>query len=383
MPRIQRIVRSSQEATAARQEWLRRQYATIGASSVAQALGVSPWGSPAELYDKMTGAAPPADETDDMRRGKLFEGVAVEQFAAETRLTIRRHDQNQFVYHQCGFLHALPDAWATDTASKIDNAIPIEIKCPRPITFDKMKRSRTVPEHYWIQIQMMLACTNKAMAYFVAMNALTGELFYETVERDDEFTRQALVKLRAFWDAVQNRIRPEEQEATEPEDETIRPEDLVATIPGDDGVAMATAYMEAKESAADSAENLAAAKATLLEAGVRALNPDWDPETAPVDWEKQKGEGIFFPDIMEFPGVLRVCNRETDGRVSYKGADMLKAIAALGNRIKNANKDGLSLESVIQIVTEFAEDAPKMFKGQGLPYRIFRATEKRRRGGRS
>lgn len=185
-------------------EWNR----TIGGSRASAVLGMSPFQTPLEVADEMTGRVPPPDLDDkpDILRGVLLEGIARQRLAEALDIEIEDHDQDEFCYSsEFPHAHCLPDGHIRTRkmlapGEEIEPG-PVELKVPRPQTWRKFYEEG-LPDYYQIQCQHNMGVLDADRMHFGALNPVTMEMLYILVRRDDRAIQQIMDGERKFMDRV-------------------------------------------------------------------------------------------------------------------------------------------------------------------------------------
>jgi putative phage-type endonuclease len=179
----------------------------IGASQAAQALGMSDYGSPLELFMRKLGMLPPLEESEPMRWGLRHEAGIIEEFRERTGHTVlgtQRHFRSQ----------AHPFLFATCDAILGGNA-PLEIKTTASRKAISAIDAGLIPVDWHVQTQQQMYCAGAEEALIAAL--LNGNrLEILDVRRDDEFWAAALPKLAEFWEHILSRTPPEPTNETAP-----------------------------------------------------------------------------------------------------------------------------------------------------------------------
>ncbi len=278
-------------------DWLRERQKSIGGSDAPVIAGVSRFKTVAQLYDDKTEPITEVgEETPDMRRGRMMEGLARELYNAESEFRILPADQQNFT-RAPSFAHSLPDA-----VLESPETVPVEIKVPRPGTWQKMYLHGTPPD--WnVQCQHHMMVHNAGRCLLVVMCPVTVTLLVETIDRDNNLIGSLLEREEAFWKCVQNRRRPPETVGDAPIE--VPPSEGVIELLNDDASRRAAhAYLEAKSLVDDAEEIMGAARARL-------------------------SESANDSDAFEVPELLRCYHRVQAGRKSFNKELAMRDFPAL------------------------------------------------------
>jgi len=122
-------------------EWRRRH---IGASEIAAVLGISPWATARDIWERKTGRAN-EDDNPAMARGRALEASALMAAEVELGVELTRGE----------VLEAEDEPLAASLDGRAGGVI-VEIKCPASLASYERHRAG-VPEHYMAQIQQQAA----------------------------------------------------------------------------------------------------------------------------------------------------------------------------------------------------------------------------------
>lgn len=175
----------------------------LGCSEIAQALGVSPWGTPLELWEQKTGRVRRPDISDDLRikLGHRLEQVVAELYCAETGHRVARDNRS----------HTLPNL---PLVGNIDRRIVgakrgLEIKTSlgKFGGADWTDASDGIPLHYLMQVNGYLLLTGWE-SWDVAALLAGPQLRIYTIQRDPEMERLIIDGVREFWRCVETDTPP-------------------------------------------------------------------------------------------------------------------------------------------------------------------------------
>jgi len=160
-------------------EWLDYRRTRGGASEVAALFGDSPFLDGAKaLYERKTGKTE-AYVNDAMRHGIEHEDAAREALAEMHNTTF----EPQVVEHPKN-----PRIIASLDGINPNGTTIAEIKCPpkgvESDVWQHVANHNAPPQHYWLQIQQQLACSNASQCVFAVYDANTKEILTCTVEPD-------------------------------------------------------------------------------------------------------------------------------------------------------------------------------------------------------
>jgi putative phage-type endonuclease len=173
----------------------------LGATDVATAAGVNPYGTPLELYLTKIGELDPDARVDDASRGRMERGHRMEDVALRWDFDINLEPYervNRTIWHPTiPFIFCHPDArrkpWTRTKRL-------IEVKT-------SARAWKEVPRHVEAQVQVQMAVTG-ATACEVLVQTFDGPPTRLVVERDEELIAALEDVAVAFWARVQNRVPP-------------------------------------------------------------------------------------------------------------------------------------------------------------------------------
>lgn len=188
-----------------RADWLAQRSQSLGASEAAAALGVSPWQSPVDLWQRKLGIVGGVEENEAMRWGSILEPVIIQEYSRRVASPVM--DRQLFLEH--GMFE-----WMTCT---LDGSVfnhPLGWRALEIKTASAMSEgwgedgSHIIPDHYRVQVMHQLAIFGRASGADVA--ALLGgqELRIYHIERDEALIAQIIEGERKFWECVQTRTPP-------------------------------------------------------------------------------------------------------------------------------------------------------------------------------
>src|SRR5690625_5032852 len=144
-------------------QWHNARVGKLTASRVGAALGINPWQKPDDLIRAMVreyhGAESEFSGNVATAWGNNHEPLAVLDFMSETGNVV--DDAGFYVHPEHYLLGALPDGF-------VCNQGIVEIKCPFSLRDKSQPEFKELQEqpHYYAQVQVQLAVTNKSQCYF-------------------------------------------------------------------------------------------------------------------------------------------------------------------------------------------------------------------------
>lgn len=189
----------------------RRRY--IGGSDIAAVMGVSPWVTPLQCWERKTAPHPPADvDSKAKRRGRRWEGVVAEMLTEELRgkghaVEIVASNQ-RYTDPDMPYLAAEIDFEVRlDGADEITN---VELKTVHPFKAGEWGEAGTDEAPLWYLAQVMhgLGVTRRRHGMVAALFG-ADDLKSYLVEADDVTIEAMRARCDAFWQLVGLGIRPE------------------------------------------------------------------------------------------------------------------------------------------------------------------------------
>lgn len=194
----------------------------IGGSDTPTILGVNPYQTPLELWERKTGRRGDQEVTPAMQRGKVLEPVAAELYAQKTGRKLRR--VNALLRHH-------EHEWLTGNIDREivnDDRGPgvLEVKCPGLNVFGKAKREG-LPASYNLQLQHYLAVSRRKWGAFAVFNAEKWELIFFDVDRDDDLIDIIVTQDASFYQCIKDDTPPIESASPALDLPPIEPVELV------------------------------------------------------------------------------------------------------------------------------------------------------------
>lgn len=192
-----------------RETWLEKRKLGVGASETPILMGLSPWGSPFELYAKKAGLLPPdsvEQDTERMQFGRRFEKDVIAIFAERTgRITF-----------PSGVLlrsKRWPNLLATLDGWQMRERAPFEAKWIGERSGDKWADGP--PEMYVVQVMQQIAVTESEFGSIGAV--IGGQRFvWADVPRDERLIDEIVRVANQFSEQVRSGVgpAPDERAAT-------------------------------------------------------------------------------------------------------------------------------------------------------------------------
>jgi putative phage-type endonuclease len=189
---MRRIVKLDQGT----EEWLAWRSGGIGGSDAPIILGVSPWTSARELWERKTGRTVPPPPNAAMERGRQMEPVARRAYERQT---------GHSVLPLC--MEHATHRWMRASLDGItsEGEIALEIKCPGRVDHGTALEGR-VPEKYMPQLQHLLAVSDAEVCHYWSFREGRGVLLEVLPDRA---YIESLIRAEAeFWDCVLRDVPP-------------------------------------------------------------------------------------------------------------------------------------------------------------------------------
>ena len=175
-------------------EWLEFRRNKIGASDAAAIMGVSPWTTPYQLWQKKLGLVGEKEKSFAMKRGSDLENEALNCFNAEMGLSLHP----QVVKFRCY-------DWMIASLDGFDGSIAVEIKCPNKEDHTTAIKGM-VPKKYMPQLQHQMMCAELHSMWYYSFDGTHGAAV--KVVADKEYQQQMLEKEIEFYKCMKEFIPP-------------------------------------------------------------------------------------------------------------------------------------------------------------------------------
>lgn len=178
-------------------EWHELRKTKIGASDSPVIMGVSPWKTPAQLWQEKLGLRKSQFQSSAMQRGLALEEPARKEFV---RLTGIDMCPAVVVSDEYDFMMASLDGLSNNKKHAV------EIKCPYTSKDHDLALSGCVPEKYMPQLQHQMVVCKLEMIFYFSYNEESSKII--EVKRDDDYINSLIKKEVEFWDCWQNLEQP-------------------------------------------------------------------------------------------------------------------------------------------------------------------------------
>lgn len=187
-----------------REEWLQERMRGLGGSDAAAALGLSKWKTPYQLYLEKRGEAPPIEETEPMRWGKLLEPVVIQRYADLTGREVQTFPNELHWNKEVPFMFVTPDGIAKAEGYKRG----VEAKTARTKEAWGEPGTDQIPQEYLIQVHHFMIVERLPV---VDVPVLFGGQEFEMYEvpADKEIADMICDGEAEFWHCVESGTPPE------------------------------------------------------------------------------------------------------------------------------------------------------------------------------
>lgn len=236
--------------------WLAERKNSVGSSDSPAILGVSPFATPIDVWQRKIGLAPEQDENESMRWGKLLEPLILSEYTRTTGHAVA--ETQRFVRHpEYPWMTATLDGLTTD--GRI-----VEVKTTSAWAREwGDEDTDQIPESYLVQVHHQMACTGFGEADIAV---LIGGQRYRSyrVERNADLVEMIEAKCAEFWECVRDRTPPTWGRMDARTLAVLYPE-CEGTIDLDEHTAGQIAYLEELQQEIEARERIAkAAKSDIL-----------------------------------------------------------------------------------------------------------------------
>lgn len=190
-----------------RQKWLQERQRGVGASDIAKIIGISPWGSPLQVWLNKTTPIDAAEATSPPAEwGKRLEGPIAQRWAEENP-SAELFDPEETIFVRAAWQAATPDRLALID----DELVAIELKTVGPFGLPDWENGP--PDYYICQVLWQMHVLGIKKAQIAVLSALSDFAIYKVSMSDhaDAFA-WILRKVTEFWE--QNILGGERPDAT-------------------------------------------------------------------------------------------------------------------------------------------------------------------------
>lgn len=188
-----------------REAWLKQRNKGIGGTDASIIMGMSRFKTLHRLWAEKTGRFQAEDISDNeaVHFGSILEEVVAEEFVRRTGKKVKKQ----------GLLRSLEHSWMLASVDRVLVGEEAGLECKtasfmmRKEWEDGYGRFGGIPEGYYCQCQWYMAVTGYSRWYIACL--IGGQHYVcRTVERDEDFIREMIIKTGAFWASVNNDTLP-------------------------------------------------------------------------------------------------------------------------------------------------------------------------------
>lgn len=191
-------------------EWYAWRKGRITASDMSAVMGKNPWKTDNDIFMEKLGLAEERPQTEAMRRGVELEPVALqllsERVGVQFKPIVVEHDTLPIGASLDGYSHEMIPIDKHGMECDQSFAWIAEVKCTGERSHEIVK-ANTVPDHYMIQCQAQLLCTDADICFFA--NYCDGDLVVIEISPDKEMQTEIIKAATDFWERVQNLDAPD------------------------------------------------------------------------------------------------------------------------------------------------------------------------------
>jgi len=176
-------------------EWLAFRSGKIGASDAPIVMGVSPWTTPYQLWERKLKLVPEKEKTFQMQRGHDLEDAALKCF---NELMWSSLKPKVVLHKYCEWMMASLDGFDGDK-------LAVEIKCPGREDH-LIALSNRIPDKYFPQLQHQLLCADLQSMWYYSFDGNTGCAVF--VPADEQYQNEMLNKELEFYKCMKEFTPP-------------------------------------------------------------------------------------------------------------------------------------------------------------------------------
>lgn len=174
----------------------------IGSSDVAAILGLSPYRTPYETWEVITGRTPPFEGNEHTRRGEIMESAIAQLYKERTgqHLEVR---PSGWTHPKYPYMVAHPDF--VDIGGRL-----VEIKCPRRMDAWGKEGTDDIPDEYYCQVlfQLALGMLEEALDEEAHVVPFCGEMFIYPVHYKSGLADDVIQRLAAWFEQYVTKDEP-------------------------------------------------------------------------------------------------------------------------------------------------------------------------------
>ncbi len=179
--------------------WLAERQQGLGGSECAAALGLDPWVTRRELFERKRNRLPETPDNDRMAAGRFMEGAIADWAAEKYGMTLRQRHQ-ALVHRSFSWMRANVDRVVVGKKNGVELKNVDRLIVERSGEWGK-EGSADVPERHYLQCQHYLEVTRFDVWTLIACVG-GNELRRYEIPRDEEIIEEIVDREREFWDCV-------------------------------------------------------------------------------------------------------------------------------------------------------------------------------------
>lgn len=172
---------------------------TLSTRAIGSILGKNPWQSPWDCFvDKVSKKKPQGSRgVNSKRHGNIYEDEAVGVYKLISGNTNVIKDNKLLTHLEFPFINGKVDGI-------VNGSIVLEVKCPIAREFPKSNVKWTVPELYWVQVQIYMELTNLETAHYCEYYRQKNESMFRFLEipRDKNWFMESIPRLKTFVEGI-------------------------------------------------------------------------------------------------------------------------------------------------------------------------------------
>ena len=177
---------------------------SLGGSEIAGVLGISPWTSPLQVWERKTGRSPEQECSEAMHFGNVLEDIVAKEFARRNNVKVVR--TTKVLYHDDLPFSASIDRFILDGKSgsafspkgKLLTRKLLEIKTARTSKGWGEEGTDEIPPYYLTQLYWYLAISGCDVAHLAVLIGGSDYRQY-VVERDESIIKDLFDKCTEWW----------------------------------------------------------------------------------------------------------------------------------------------------------------------------------------
>lgn len=198
-------------------EWHEQRLNGIGGSEASVVLGINPWQSRLELYNKKVERKIDVQSSDNIRfkLGHVLEPLIAEEYTKMTGRVLESRPQK--IHPEYPFINGNVDREIV----KSERATPGILEIKTKGAFINWEGDE-IPPYYIAQLQQYLAVYNYTWGSFAVLDFNKFKISITDIERDDNLINKIIEEEKKFWKLVTNKTPPEIELSHQATEEYLR-----------------------------------------------------------------------------------------------------------------------------------------------------------------